>query len=139
MEFVIYFVQERGEEIEDECQLPDRCGKFGLCKDNQCVGCPTPKGVFGWSKDCVAKLPGCEASGFRYYELKGVDDFMVKYGSGTGPLSREGRESKCTKDCKCLGYFYRTDRSRCWITHELKTLTRVGNSTHLAYIKIPVN
>ncbi|KAJ9563347.1 hypothetical protein OSB04_008507 [Centaurea solstitialis] len=122
--------------IEDECQLPDRCGKFGLCEDRQCVGCPTPKGVFAWSKDCAAKLPRCcQASGFRYYKLKGVDHFTVKYSSGTGPVDRKGCESKCTKDCKCLGYFYRTDQLRCWIAYELKTLTRVGNSTHMAYIK----
>ncbi|KAI3769329.1 hypothetical protein L6452_00430 [Arctium lappa] len=131
-------VSERGEEIEDECQLPDRCGKFGLCEDSQCVGCPTPNGVFAWSKDCVAKLPGCQASSFRYYELKGVDHFTVKYSAGTGPMNRKDCESKCTKDCKCLGYFYHTDRSRCWIAHELKTLTRVGSSTHMAYIKTPI-
>ncbi|KAJ9563351.1 hypothetical protein OSB04_008511 [Centaurea solstitialis] len=132
-------VNEWGEaDVEDECQLPDRCGKFGLCEDSQCVGCPSPNGVFAWSKDCVAKLRGCEADSFRYYELKGVDHFTVKYGTGLGPVSRAGCESKCTKDCKCLGYFYRTDRSRCWIAHELKTLTRVGNSTHMAYIKTPL-
>ncbi|KAI3769339.1 hypothetical protein L6452_00440 [Arctium lappa] len=129
---------ERGEEIEDECQLPDRCGKFGLCEDSQCVGCPTPNGVFAWSKDCIAKLPGCQASSFSYYELKGVDHFTVKYSAGTGPVNRKDCESKCTKDCKCLGYFYHTDRSRCWIAYELKTLTRVGNSTHVAYIKTPI-
>ncbi|KAI3769331.1 hypothetical protein L6452_00432 [Arctium lappa] len=131
-------VSKRGEEIEDECQLPDRCGKFGICEDSQCVGCPTPNGVFAWSKDCVAKLPGCQASSFRYYELKGVDHFTVKYSAGTGPVNRKDCESKCTKDCKCLGYFYHTDRSRCWIAYELKTLTRVGSSTHMAYIKTPI-
>ncbi|GKU90984.1 hypothetical protein SLEP1_g4915 [Rubroshorea leprosula] len=30
---------------ENECQLPERCGKFGLCEDNQCVACLSPKGV----------------------------------------------------------------------------------------------
>ncbi|KAI3769332.1 hypothetical protein L6452_00433 [Arctium lappa] len=131
-------VSERGEEIEDECQLPDRCGKFGVCEKSQCVGCPTPEGVFAWSDDCVAKLPGCEASSFRYYEVKGVDHFTVKYSAGTGPVNRGDCESKCTKDCKCLGYFYHTDRSRCWIAYELKTLTRVRNSTRTAYIKTPI-
>ncbi|KAI7743691.1 hypothetical protein M8C21_014957 [Ambrosia artemisiifolia] len=124
---------------EDECQLPNRCSKFGLCEDGQCVGCPTPKGVFGWSKDCDTKSPGCNASGFTYYQLKGVDHFTVKYTPGTGPVKRSDCESKCTMDCKCMGYFYHTDSSRCWVANELKTLTRVGNSTHSAYIKTPIS
>ncbi|KAK9056915.1 hypothetical protein SSX86_024280 [Deinandra increscens subsp. villosa] len=126
-------------DFEDECQLPNRCGKFGLCEDSQCVGCPKPDGVLAWSKDCDTKSPGCEASGFKYYELKGVDHFTVKYTGGNGPMKRSECESKCTKDCKCMGYFYRTDKSRCWIAYELKTLTRVGNSTHFAYIKTPIS
>ncbi|KAK9056920.1 hypothetical protein SSX86_024285 [Deinandra increscens subsp. villosa] len=125
-------------DFEDECQLPNRCGKFGLCENSQCVGCPKRNGVFAWSKDCDTKAPGCKASGFRYYELKGVDHFAVKYTGGNGPVKRRDCESKCTKDCKCMGYFYHTDKSRCWTAYELKTLTRVGNSTHLAYIKTPV-
>ncbi|KAF5780814.1 putative S-locus-specific glycoprotein/EP1 [Helianthus annuus] len=125
--------------FEDECHLPNRCGKFGLCKDSQCVGCPTPNGVVEWSEDCNTKSPGCNASGFKYYELKGVDHFTVKYTGGTGPVKRSDCESKCTKDCKCMGYFYHTDRSRCWIAYELKTLSRVGNSTHYAYIKTPIS
>ncbi|KAJ0733590.1 putative S-locus-specific glycoprotein/EP1 [Helianthus annuus] len=130
---------EGGMTFEDECHLPNRCGKFGLCEDSQCVGCPTPNGVFAWSKDCDTKSPGCKASGFKYYEVKGVDHFTVKYTSGTGPVKRSDCESKCTKDCKCMGYFYHTDRSRCWIAYELKTLTRVGNSTSSAYIKTPIS
>ncbi|KAI7743694.1 hypothetical protein M8C21_014960 [Ambrosia artemisiifolia] len=125
--------------FEDECQLPNRCGKFGLCEDSQCVGCPTPNGVFAWSKDCDTKPPGCNASGFKYYELKGVNHFTIKYTGGNGPMKRSDCESKCTKDCKCMGYFYHTDRSRCWIAYELKTLSRVANSTHYAYIKTPIS
>ncbi|KAI3769330.1 hypothetical protein L6452_00431 [Arctium lappa] len=93
-------VSNNGEEIDDDCQLLDQCGKFGLCENWQCVGCPSPNGVFAWSNDCVAKFPGCSASGFRYYELKGVDHFTVKYSSGTGPVNRKDCERKCTKDCK---------------------------------------
>ncbi|KAL4554122.1 hypothetical protein LXL04_039762 [Taraxacum kok-saghyz] len=131
-------VTPRGTTVEDECQQPDRCGKFGLCEGSQCVGCPSPTGVFAWSKDCDSKPPPCKAGGFRYYQLKGVDHFTVKYTPGNGPVKQSDCESKCSKDCKCLGYFYRTDRSRCWIANELKTLTRVGNSTHLAFIKTSV-
>ncbi|KAJ0507955.1 putative S-locus glycoprotein [Helianthus annuus] len=120
-----------------ECQLPDRCGKFGLCEDNQCVACPTPNGLSGWSKDCEAKkVTSCKASDFYYYKLEGVDHFMIKYTRGD-ERKQSQCESKCTSDCKCVGYFYHTDRSRCWIAYDLKTLTRVGNSTNLAYIKTP--
>jgi len=127
-----------GTVVEDECQFPNRCGKFGLCEDSQCVGCPAPNGVFAWSKDCDSKPPGCKPSGFQYYELKGVDHFTVKYTSGSGRTPKSSCENRCTKDCNCLGYFYNTDSSRCWLANELKTLTRVGNSTHLAYIKTPI-
>ncbi|KAF3442417.1 hypothetical protein FNV43_RR16333 [Rhamnella rubrinervis] len=37
---------------ETECQLPERCGSFGLCEDNQCVACPSPNGLLGWSNSC---------------------------------------------------------------------------------------
>ncbi|KAK9056888.1 hypothetical protein SSX86_024252 [Deinandra increscens subsp. villosa] len=121
----------------DECQLPERCGKFGLCEDSQCVACPTPNGLSGWSKDCEAKkVTSCKASEFHYYKLEGVDHYMIKY--TTGDVTKQSKcESKCTSDCKCLGYFFHTDQSRCWIAYDLKTLTRVGNSTNLAYIKTP--
>ncbi|KAI3753678.1 hypothetical protein L2E82_25739 [Cichorium intybus] len=123
--------------IEGECQLPERCGKYGLCENSQCVACPTPNGLSGWSKDCEAKVTSCKASEFSYYKLEGVDHFMIKYTRGDGGRKQSDCESKCTKDCKCMGYFYQTQGSRCWIAYDLKTLTRVGNSTHLAYIKAP--
>ncbi|GJU43265.1 epidermis-specific secreted glycoprotein EP1-like protein [Tanacetum coccineum] len=124
--------------MEKECQLPERCGKFGLCEDSQCVACPTPNGLSGWSKYCdIKKVTSCKASDFQYYKLEGVDHFMIKYTRGDGATKQSDCESKCTKDCKCMGYFYHTDQSRCWIAYDLKTLTRVGNSTHLAYIKTP--
>ncbi|CAN0911961.1 Epidermis-specific secreted glycoprotein EP1 [Linum grandiflorum] len=125
---------------ETKCQLPDRCGEFGVCENSQCVGCPTASGTLsGWSEDCrPPKVTSCRVGGFRYYEMRGIDHFMVKYSRGDGPVKKESCESKCSKDCKCLGYFYHTDSSRCWIAYELKTMTRVANSTHLAYIKAPL-
>nr|GEW39532.1 epidermis-specific secreted glycoprotein EP1-like [Tanacetum cinerariifolium] len=93
---------ETGTDYIDECQLPNRCGKFGLCEESQCVGCPTPTGVFAWSKNCEVKLPSCNASSFKYYELKGVDHFTVKYASGT-KTSLDNCKNKCTKDCQCMG------------------------------------
>ncbi|KAF5780828.1 putative S-locus-specific glycoprotein/EP1 [Helianthus annuus] len=123
--------------VAGECQLPGRCGNFGLCEDSQCVACPTPNGLIGWSKECeVKKVTSCKASDFGYYKLQGVDHFTIKYTRGD-ETKQSDCESKCTKDCKCMGYFYHTDSSRCWIAYDLKTLTRVGNSTHLAYIKTP--
>lgn len=122
-----------------ECQLPTRCGKFGLCEDSQCVGCPSPDGpALAWSKRCEApKVSSCAAKDFHYNKLEGVDHFMVKYTRGDGPVKENDCEMKCTKDCKCLGYFYHVDTSKCWIAYDLKTLTRVDNSKHLAYLKVP--
>ncbi|CAI0429315.1 unnamed protein product [Linum tenue] len=123
--------------LETKCQLPGRCGELGVCENSQCVGCPTPNGLAGWSSDCRApKLSGCGGK-VKYFELKGVDHFALKYTRGDGPVKQQNCADKCSKDCKCLGYFYHTDSSQCWIAEELKTMTRVGNSTHLAYIKTP--
>nr|BAV60249.1 D-mannose binding lectin [Euphorbia tirucalli] len=124
---------------ETECQLPQRCGNFGLCEDDQCVACPSPEGLLGWSKSCEAeKVSSCGVNDFRYYELKGVDHFSSKYSDGEGPMKIDDCGNKCTEDCKCLGYFYHTKSSTCWIVYDLNTLTKVDNSTHLAFIKAPI-
>ncbi|OAY28783.1 epidermis-specific secreted glycoprotein EP1 [Manihot esculenta] len=123
---------------ESECYLPERCGNFGLCEDDQCVACPSPKGLVGWSKNCeVTKVSSCGVKDFYYYKLEGVDHFNSKYTNGDGPMKQGTCGSKCSKDCKCLGYFYHTQSSRCWIAYDLKTLTKIDNSTHLAFIKAP--
>lgn len=122
---------------ESECQLPERCGKLGICEDNQCVGCPLENGVFGWSKNCSAKaVTSCKASEFHYYKVEGVEHYMSKYTSGER-VSEANCGDKCTKDCKCVGYFYHRDNSRCWVAYDLQTLTRVPNSTHVGFIKVP--
>ncbi|XP_058758979.1 epidermis-specific secreted glycoprotein EP1-like [Vicia villosa] len=122
---------------ESECQLPERCGKFGLCEDNQCVGCPLENGIFGWSNKCSPKpLGGCKPSEFHYYKIEGVEHYMSKYTIGDR-VSEDGCGSKCSKDCKCVGYFYHKDNSRCWIAYDLQTLTRVANATHVGYVKVP--
>ncbi|TXG75471.1 hypothetical protein E1A91_A13G171400v1 [Gossypium mustelinum] len=122
-----------------ECQLPERCGKFGLCEDSQCVACPSPNGLLGWSKDCdVKKLSSCNEKDFTYYKLEGVDHFMTTYTRGNA-IKQDDCGNKCTRDCKCLGYFYNQETSRCWMAYDLKTLTRVANSTHVAFIKAPKN
>ncbi|WJX67658.1 hypothetical protein P8452_52106 [Trifolium repens] len=122
---------------ESECQLPERCGKFGLCEDNQCVGCPLENGIFGWSNKCSPKPLGvCKESEFHYYKIEGVEHYMSKYTIGDR-VSEANCGNKCTKDCKCVGYFYHKDNSRCWIAYDLQTLTKVANTTHVGYIKVP--
>ncbi|VVA16566.1 PREDICTED: epidermis-specific secreted [Prunus dulcis] len=122
---------------ETECQLPERCGNFGLCEDSQCVACPSSKGLLGWSKTCEQeKLTSCNPKSFRYYKVEGVDHFLSKYTRGDATKEADCGK-KCTSDCKCLGYFYNQDASRCWIAYDLKTLTKAANSTHVAYIKTP--
>jgi len=122
---------------ESECQLPEKCGKFGLCEDSQCVGCPLPNGLGNWTESCEpVKVTVCNKN-FYYYKLEGVDHSMSKYGNGNGPLKENDCEKECSSDCKCSGYFYNTKTSMCWITYDLQTLTRVANSTHVGYIKVP--
>ncbi|RWR89239.1 epidermis-specific secreted glycoprotein EP1-like protein [Cinnamomum micranthum f. kanehirae] len=42
----------------------------------------------------------------------------------------------CSKDCKCVGFSYRKESSKCLTTPVLDTLIKVDNSRHLAFIKI---
>ena len=122
---------------ESECQLPERCGALGICEDNQCVACPLSNGLVGWSKDCKAKkLTSCGVKDFRYYKVEGVDHFTSKFTTGDG-VNESACGKKCSADCKCLGYFYHGESSKCWIAYDLNTLTKVSNSTHVGYIKVP--
>jgi hypothetical protein len=41
-------------ESQRECQLPEHCGEFGLCEDNQCVACPLSNGLLSLSKDTTS-------------------------------------------------------------------------------------
>ncbi|KAI6687198.1 hypothetical protein NL676_024026 [Syzygium grande] len=123
---------------DTECQWPARCGNFGLCADSQCVACPSARGLLGWSESCAPpRVTSCRPGDFSYYKLAGVDHFLSKYTKGAGPMKEGDCGAKCNKECKCLGYFYNQETSRCWIAYELKTLTKVANSTHVGYIKVP--
>ncbi|XP_073126898.1 epidermis-specific secreted glycoprotein EP1-like [Henckelia pumila] len=120
----------------EECQIPDRCGKFGLCEDSQCVACPSPNGLLGWSKTCgPPKIKTCKD--IKYYKIEGVDHFLSKYTSGTGPVKEADCQKKCTSDCKCAGFFFNRADSRCWVVNDLMTLTRVDNASHVGFIKTP--
>ncbi|KAL5709671.1 hypothetical protein ACHQM5_020332 [Ranunculus cassubicifolius] len=136
----VYSVFSRREFDESECQLPMRCGEFGLCENNQCVACPTSKGLMGWSNTCRSpKLPKCNGSSSSnvvdYYRLDGVEHFSSNF-SGNEPVKLADCREQCSKDCKCLGFFYRRETSNCLVTYQLNTLTRVANLTHIAFIKM---
>ncbi|CAM8995286.1 unnamed protein product [Rhodiola kirilowii] len=133
------FDRENWDSRKSECQLPVRCGKFGLCENNQCVACPLETGLMGWSSSCDAKKVSsvaCSKKAFHYYKVEGVNHFMSTFTRGD-VTTESGCGSKCSSDCKCLGYFYRQEESRCWLAYDLMTLSRVANSTHVGYIKVP--
>ncbi|KAJ4715482.1 Epidermis-specific secreted glycoprotein EP1 [Melia azedarach] len=136
---VTFTVLDRESFWADECTLPEKCGTFGLCEDNQCVACPTEKGLLGWSKDCAPKkITSCsQKHDVHYYKVEGVEHFLSRYTKGKSPIRAEDCEKKCTKDCKCMGYFYFEEESKCWIVYDLNTLTKSPNSTHVGYIKVP--
>ena len=134
---VSFSLFDRDSSWENECQLPDRCGTFGVCEDNQCVACPLEKGLLGWNKNCdPKKVSSCRPRDFHYYKVEGVDHYSSKYNKGD-TLTESDCGKKCSFDCKCLGYFYNQQSSTCWIAYDLKTLAKVDNSTHVGYIKAP--
>ncbi|TKY49173.1 Epidermis-specific secreted glycoprotein EP1 [Spatholobus suberectus] len=136
---VTYTLFDRDFHDESECQWPEKCGKFGLCEDDQCVACPLENGLFGWSNNCTTKpVTSCKASEFHYYKLEGVRHYISKYIMGYS-VSESTYGNKCTKDCKCVGYFYHKENSRCWIAYDLQTLTRVANSSRVGYIKCSIS
>ncbi|PIA27013.1 hypothetical protein AQUCO_08400050v1 [Aquilegia coerulea] len=122
-----------------ECRLPTKCGSLGVCEDNECVACPTPKGLLGWSKNCaLPKLPSCKPGSqvVNYFKVVGVEHFTYEYTQGEGPIKLADCRAKCSKDCGCLGFFYREESSKCLVVPEVGTLSKVSNQTHVAYIKM---
>uniref|UniRef100_A0A5B7BUF9 Putative epidermis-specific secreted glycoprotein EP1-like n=1 Tax=Davidia involucrata TaxID=16924 RepID=A0A5B7BUF9_DAVIN len=127
--FSSYFVR--------ECALPSKCGSYGLCEKRMCVACPSPKGLLGWSESCAPpKLPPCKSGAkVDYYKIVGVEHFLSPYlDGGDGPMKAEECKDKCNKDCKCLGFFYREDNSKCLLAPLLGTLIKDAN-TSVGYIK----
>ncbi|KAI3952903.1 hypothetical protein MKX01_028595 [Papaver californicum] len=126
-----------------ECRLPEKCGLFGICSKSQCVACPTPKGLWMWSEDCKPPtLPSCSTVNASYYQIEGVDHFLSMSNGGEGPMKIDDCKMKCSKDCKCAAFFYRKDTSKCLLTNQLGTLTKViGSSSkqHVAFIKYANN
>ncbi|CAN6561084.1 unnamed protein product [Malus baccata var. baccata] len=120
-----------------ECALPSKCGSYGYCSRGMCVGCPSPKGLLGWSKGCAAPKLGQCKSGAKasYYKVADVEHFLSPYlDGGDGPMKVGECRAKCDKDCKCLGFFYREDTSKCLVAPLLGTLIKDVN-TSVGYIK----
>ncbi|KAK9153020.1 hypothetical protein Sjap_000500 [Stephania japonica] len=135
---VTFRLFDRNADFFNECSLPSKCGSFGVCEDNQCVACPTPQGLLGWSKSCEAPKIKCNGGGtnYKYYKVVGVEHFTNWNTEGDGPVNVAECKDKCNKDCECLGYFYREDSSMCVLAHVLGTLIKVSDPGHAAYIKM---
>ncbi|XP_058103365.1 EP1-like glycoprotein 2 [Magnolia sinica] len=122
-----------------ECRLPMKCGSLGLCQEGMCVACPQRQGMLGWSEMCAPpKLPSssCKASAsVDYYKIDGVEHFLSRNVEGVGPMKVEECREKCSKDCKCVGFFYWRESSKCWVVPFLRTIRKVEESSHTAYIK----
>ncbi|XP_021734878.1 EP1-like glycoprotein 4 [Chenopodium quinoa] len=122
-----------------ECQMPEKCGKFGVCYKGECVACPSPRGLMSWSEDCAPPtVGGCsrDETDAKYYKIRGVRHFSCMYTEGEGPMKPRKCKAKCSKDRKCLGFFYDVEKLRCWIVYDLMTLTKTDNPKHLGYIKM---
>ncbi|RVX03934.1 EP1-like glycoprotein 2 [Vitis vinifera] len=122
-----------------ECALPSKCGSFGLCNKGMCVACPSPKGLLGWSESCAPpRLPPCKgrAAKVDYYKIIGVENFLNPYlDDGKGPMKVEECRERCSRDCKCLGFIYKEDTSKCLLAPLLATLIKDENATSVGYIK----
>ncbi|KAL5738249.1 hypothetical protein ACOSP7_031010 [Xanthoceras sorbifolium] len=120
-----------------ECALPSKCGTYGLCDKRMCVGCPSPKGLLGWSESCAPpKPPPCEKGRkVDYYKIVGVEHFLNPYMNDSEiPMKFGECREKCNKDCKCLGFIYKEDTSKCLLAPLLGTLIKDVN-TSVGYIK----
>ncbi|WOL02090.1 hypothetical protein Cni_G10809 [Canna indica] len=119
------------------CALPRKCGDFGVCEDEMCVACPSKDGLLGWSKSCAPpSLAACkEGISPKYFKVKGVEIFLSTYSEGEGSVKLEECKGRCSTDCKCKGFLYWEQESRCWLAPLLGTLSKVSNSSHVAYVK----
>ncbi|KAG9456954.1 hypothetical protein H6P81_001462 [Aristolochia fimbriata] len=119
------------------CSLPAKCGSLGVCEEEMCVACPRPQGLLGWSKACQApKISSC-AGRFDYYRVEGVEHFLSAWNEGEGRVTVTGCRDKCSKDCKCAGFVYKQESSRCLLVPVIGTLAKGENAAHSVYIKVP--
>ncbi|KAJ0977357.1 hypothetical protein J5N97_012831 [Dioscorea zingiberensis] len=117
------------------CRLPSKCGVLGVCEEEMCVGCPTEKGLVGWSRSCAppARVGGVCKGG--YYKVEGVENYLSEYSEGEGRVGIEECKRRCSKDCKCEGFLFWEETSQCWLAQAIGTLAKVSKATHHAYIK----
>lgn len=138
----------------DDCWIPYFCGSIGLCRSGAC-SCPT--GFHTDGSNCVPlnttlSLPAaCRANGnisssnsvVSYMKLGyGIDYFANFFmdPSNYGLNSSVCRDL-CTKNCSCLGYFFRNPTGSCYMLEN-----RIGSimlsatdvSDRLGYIKVLV-
>ncbi|KAI3875534.1 hypothetical protein MKX03_027731 [Papaver bracteatum] len=121
-----------------ECGLPSKCGSLGFCDKRMCIACPSPKGLLGWTESCKPPpVPSCKngSPSANYYKIAGVEHFTSPYNEGEGPIKVTDCRDKCSKDCKCVGIFYREESSKCFTVRVLGTLIKDVNISHVGYIK----
>ncbi|KAI3862860.1 hypothetical protein MKW92_050086 [Papaver armeniacum] len=121
--------------MQSECNLPEKCGVFGLCKNSKCVSCPSSKGLMAsWSKECkLEKIPLCNSSKLAdYYKLEDVSSTMRSFKDRDyKKMTIDECKMICSKDCKCTGFFYRKNEDSCLVTTtEIFTLTSDYNGRH---------
>ncbi|TXG66740.1 hypothetical protein EZV62_008015 [Acer yangbiense] len=122
-----------------ECALPSKCCTYGLCDKGMCVAYPSPNGLLGWSQSCtLPRPPPCgkiSAGKVDYYKIVGVEHFLNPYMDDSEKPMKVGEcRDKCNKDCKCLGFIYKEDTSKCLLAPLLGTLIKDVN-TSVGYIK----
>ncbi|XP_068649062.1 EP1-like glycoprotein 2 [Aristolochia californica] len=120
----------------DSCRLPGMCGSFGVCENEMCVACPQPDGLLGWSRNCQPPKLGSCGGRVDYYKIEGVEHFLSAYNDGEGTMKVAECRDKCSKDCKCLGFTYKQESSKCLMLHVLGTLSRDNDPSHTVYVKI---
>ncbi|KAI3900837.1 hypothetical protein MKW92_051806 [Papaver armeniacum] len=114
-----------------ECNLPEKCGVYGFCKNETCVSCPSSKGLTAatWSNECRREpIPSCETSkpeAVEYYKMEDVTSSMRSFNDWDfKEMTVDDCKMICSKDCKCTGFFYRKNEKSCLVaTTEIFTLS----------------
>lgn len=141
----VYEWKEKWEVIADlltepwsgKCTYPLACGKYGICSNGECSGCPgsSSSGVKYFKQvqekhphlGCTEITPlSCSASKYQdFVELKDVDYFTNNYTIVNINVNKCKRA--CSKDCSCKAAIFRTQlnlpQSNCLLLSEVFTLT----------------